>query len=135
MGRVNRTEPEPVRSALHSVREVPVIVAEIGSQSVDVQDQSHGAAQQFSEHLCSTQTSGNHVNNQNKKYRKNGNKKEKCAESRTGGEGGGCRSRSLFSPRLCQDVSPKISPFCPPHPNPSSSMKCIKWIIHRWLSV
>lgn len=35
-----------------SVGQVPVIVAEIGVQSVDIQEQSHGAAQQFREHLC-----------------------------------------------------------------------------------
>lgn len=40
------------RAGCHSLNQViPVIVAEIGAQSVDIQDQSHGAAQQFSKHL------------------------------------------------------------------------------------
>ncbi len=37
---------------------LPVIVAEIGAQSVDIQDQSHGAAQQFCKHFSVSQTRG-----------------------------------------------------------------------------
>lgn len=39
---------------IHS-SEVPVIVAEIGSQRVDIEDQSHGDAQQFCEHFSPLQ--------------------------------------------------------------------------------
>lgn len=42
----------------HSFTQVPVIVAEIGAQSVDIQDQSHGAAQQFCKHLSLSNTRG-----------------------------------------------------------------------------
>ena len=39
-------------------QQVPVIVAEIGAQRVDIQDQSHGAAQQFCEHFSVSHTRG-----------------------------------------------------------------------------
>lgn len=40
---------------IHSPK-VPVIVAEIGAQSVDIQDQSHSAAQQFCKHFSVLET-------------------------------------------------------------------------------
>lgn len=51
-----------MRDSLHGVdihsSEVPVIVAEIGSQRVDIEDQSHSDAQQFCEHFSPLQRGG-----------------------------------------------------------------------------
>lgn len=111
----------------HSFTQVPVIVAEIGAQSVDIQDQSHGAAQQFCKHLSLSNTRGG-IKTKKKQKKVNQYKIIKM-QSETGRSS---ESRSLFplSPRLCQGVSVKTSPF----PPPSSSPKCTKWIIHRSLS-
>lgn len=113
-------------------QQVPVIVAEIGAQRVDIQDQSHGAAQQFCEHFSVSHTRGgwggsNEKNNNDSKKKNNKIKsKQKRCEARQR-EGSSEFPISLFSPRLCQDVFAKTSPA----PPPSSSLKCTKWIIHK----
>lgn len=42
----------------HAFTRVPVIVAEICAQSVDIQEQSHGAAQQFRKHFSASSAHG-----------------------------------------------------------------------------
>lgn len=100
---------------IHSLTQVPVIVAEIGAQSVDIQDQSHGAAQQFCKHFCLARARGNTNKNKTKqtgKWEKIKKIKKMQSETQRSSE-----SRFLvpLSPRLCQDVSAKTSPFSPPH--------------------
>lgn len=60
-----------------SFNQVPVIVAEIGAQSVDIQDQSHGAAQQFSKHFSVSHTRGEIIMIKNKTGKKKIIKKTK----------------------------------------------------------
>ena len=49
-------DSRPTGSTAMSFIHVPVIVAEIGAQSVDIEDQSHGAAHEFCNHFSKKKT-------------------------------------------------------------------------------
>lgn len=93
----------------HAFVQVPVIVAEICAQSVDVQDQSHGDAQHFCEHLCVS--NARRRGRARKKGQINETKTRRCWSQRVRRKS----RRAVFplSPRLCQDVTGKTSRFPP----------------------
>lgn len=93
---------------IHSLA-LPVIVAEIGAQSVDIQEQSHGAAQRFCEHLSASRARGKEQNSKTKNKNKNrGGKKQqqqKCQRCQAGRRGAVSPGRSPLSlPVFVKDV-------------------------------
>lgn len=114
MGHSKDSEVSNTGAGCHSFTKVPVIVAEIGAQSVDVQDQSHDAAQQFCKHFSALDTRG-----KNTHTKKTQDKKKRSKNRRMKSERGRERVRMSvpsqspsLSGCLCENksTSPSIIP-------------------------